>query len=241
LIARAFVNRMWSHFFGHGFTRPVDDSGPHNPPSHPELLDRLSTEFVNSGYDVKRLMRWITNTEAYGLTSKVTAGNATDDPSLGETPRFTHVSVKPMTAEQLYDSLIVATNAHTSGRSGWEQSESRRQEWLQQFVQAFGTDEGDEASSFDGTIPQALMMMNGELVSSAINSNSAGRLSEILASKGNDVQKIRKLYMTVLCREPSKKELSKLQPFLKGHADHTTVFQDLYWALLNSNEFIFNH
>jgi len=62
LVAREAVNRMWAHFFGYGFTRPIDDMGPHNAASHPELLDRLTSEFVKSKYDLKQLIRWITNT-----------------------------------------------------------------------------------------------------------------------------------------------------------------------------------
>ena len=68
-LAKAFVNRMWAHFLGRGFVDPVDDFGPHNPPSHPELLDQLAKEFKESGYSVKKLCRWIMNTRAYQLSS----------------------------------------------------------------------------------------------------------------------------------------------------------------------------
>jgi Protein of unknown function (DUF1553)/Protein of unknown function (DUF1549) len=242
MIAMAMVNRTWSHFFGQGFTRPVDDIGPHNPATHPDLLDRLAVEFVKSGYDCKQLMRWIANSEPYNLTSRSTKKNEQrDNPAAGESALFTHVYVKSMTAEQLYDSLIVATNAHKSGRSGWEQSEKQRQEWLQQFVRTFGTDDGEESNSFDGTIPQALMMMNGDLVKDAVSVKSGSHLGDLLAGKGNDVQKIQRLYLTALGRQPTKAELGKAQGYLKGNRDHLAVYQDLFWALLNSNEFIFNH
>ncbi|MDA1231848.1 MAG: DUF1549 domain-containing protein, partial [Planctomycetota bacterium] len=118
-IAQAMVNRMWSHFFGYGFTRPVDDMGPHNPASHPELLDRLSREFVTSGYDLKNLIRTICATEAYSLGSQSNDKNKSDDPAAGEMPLFSHMYLKSMEAEQMYDSLIVASNAHQSGRGGW--------------------------------------------------------------------------------------------------------------------------
>ena len=204
-------------------------------------MDRLAVEFVKSGYDCKQLMRWIANCEAYNLTSRSTKKNERDNPAAGETALFTHVYVKSMTAEQLYDSLIVATNAHKSGRSGWEQSEKQRQDWLQQFVRTFGTDDGEESNSFDGTIPQALMMMNGDLVKDAVSVKSGSHLGDLLSGKGNDVQKIQRLYLTALGRMPTKSELSKSQSFLKGNRDQLAVYQDLFWALLNSNEFIFNH
>jgi len=149
--------------------------------------------------------------------------------------------VKPMTAEQLYDSLIVATNAHKSGRSGWEQSEKQRQEWLQQFVRTFGTDDGEESNSFDGTIPQALMMMNGELVADAVSVKAGSHLGDVLSGKGNEMAKIGRLYMTALGRQPTKQEQAAAQKYLQRNPNQLAVYQDLFWALLNSNEFIFNH
>lgn len=240
-IALALVNRLWCHFFGYGFTRPIDDIGPHNSPTHPAILERLAVEFVNSGYNQKQLMKWIANCEAYQLTSKLTKKNPQDNPAVGEMALFSRVYVKPMSAEQLYDSLIIATNAHKSGRSGWEQSEKTRQEWLQQFVRTFGNDEGEESNSFDGSIPQALMMMNGELVGDAVSFKSGSHLGDILAGKGNEVQKLQKIYLTSLSRLPTKSELSAVQKFFRNSREPMTVYSDLFWALLNSNEFIFNH
>ncbi len=69
MLAKAFVNRMWAHFLGRGFVNPVDDFGPHNEPSHPELLDKLAKEFQDSGYDVKKLCRKIMASRAYQLSS----------------------------------------------------------------------------------------------------------------------------------------------------------------------------
>lgn len=242
LVATAYVNRMWGHFFGYGFTRPVDDMGPHNPPSNPALLDRLSDEFVKSGYDSRQLIRWIANAEAYSLTSRGIKKNERDNPAAGETPLFSHIYVKPMRAEQLYDSLIVATNAHKTGRAGWEQSEEQRQEWLQQFVQAFGTDDNEESSGFDGTIPQALMMMNGPLTRDAVALKPGSHLAEVLAGKGNERQKLNILYLSVLSRMPTAAEWARFQKYASSSGGNLIpVYQDMFWALLNSNEFIFIH
>lgn len=240
-IALSAVNRMWCHFFGYGFTRPVDDIGPHNPPTHPALMDRLATEFVNNGYDLKQLMKWIVSSEAYSLTSKLGKKNQADNPAVGEIPMFSRVYVKAMTAEQLYDSLIIATNAHKSGRSSWEQSERQRQDWLQQFVRTFGNDEGEETSSFDGSIPQALMMMNGDLVADAVSFKSGSHLGDILSAKGNDSQKVQQLYLTALSRPATKGELNTVQKYFRASREPLAVYSDLFWALLNSNEFIFIH
>ena len=243
-IAQAMVNRMWSHFFGYGFTRPVDDMGPHNPASHPELLLRLSQEFVASGYNIKQLIRTICATEAYGLGSQFNDKNKTDDPAAGEMPLFSHLYLKSMQAEQMYDSLIVASNAHQSGRGGWSAQEEQRQKWMQQFVVAFENDENDESTTFNGTIPQALMMMNSELIDKACSIERGSFLFETMSKPGSEPQKIQDLYLAALSRHPTRSEISKVQKMLNANSYRTNKlngYQDLFWALLNSNEFVLIH
>jgi len=217
--------------------------GPHKAPSHPELLDRLSDEFVKSNYDLKQLIRWICNTEAYNLTSRFGRKNDIDNPAAGETPLFSHTYVKQMEAEQLYDSLIVATNAHRSGRSNWSDAERQRQQWMQQFVVAFGTDENDEATTFNGSIPQALMMMNSDLIQNAISAEKGSYLRTMLTGRGPDSNRVRKMFLATLSRYPTRQESSAITKGLRNlkDADKLAAYQDFFWALLNSNEFIFNH
>jgi hypothetical protein len=243
-LSDAMVNRMWGHFFGYGFTKPIDDMGPHNPPSNPALLERLSREFVTAKYDLRQLIRWICNSEAYNLTSRVNAKNPKtkqDNPAAGDVAIFSHMYLKAMSAEQLYDSLIVATGAHKSGSGSWEKAESTRQRWMQQFVQAFGTDENDESTSFDGTIPQALMMMNGELMQNALSDAKGTLLYDVLNDRSKPTEKVRHLYLATLSRPPSGREVKVADRILQGASSPLEAFQDLYWALLNSNEFIMNH
>jgi hypothetical protein len=269
-LTHAIVNRMWAHYVGTGFTKPIDDMGPHNPPCHPEMVEFLATEFRASGYDLKRLTRWITASDTYNLTSRTHSGNKIDEPASGATPLFSRMYVKPFTAEQLYDSLIVATDAHKSGRN-YEQSERQRNEWLAQFVRAFGTDENDESTDFNGTVPQALVMMNGDLIRSAISGDQGSFLRRVLdgsilkteeavstkpsrvaANRGKTVPvkvtkgipgKIEILYLTALARKPSTAELAAIDKNFHNNNDRDPIhgLQDVFWALLNSNEFIFNH
>ena len=243
-LSDAMVNRMWGHFFGYGFTKPIDDMGPHNAPSNPALLERMSKEFVAAKYDLRQLIRWICNSEAYNLSSRTNHKNPEgkrDNPAGGDVAIFSHMYMKSMSAEQLYDSLIIATGAHRSGSGNWEKAESTRQRWMQQFVQAFGTDENDESTSFDGTIPQALMMMNGELIENALSDAKGTILYEVLNDKGKEGDKVKKLYMAALSRSPSAHEFKTAQRILNGASSPLEAFQDLFWALLNSNEFIMNH
>lgn len=282
------VNRMWGHFFGYGFTKPIDDMGPHNLPSNPELVKYLASQFTKGAFDIKRLIRWITSSEAYQLTSQAAAGNASDDPAAGSAPLFSRMYSKQFTAEQLYDSLIIATEAHKANRNE-AAAEAQRQAWLNQFIRTFGTDENDEATSFNGTVPQALLMMNGDLITSAISPAKGAFLQRLLdedprktatgsagaakrkgesASKTKAApradsstvkkkattaprsakapprlqKKIDALFLVALSRMPSDEELRRVDAVFQGGArEPISALQDLFWALLNSNEFIINH
>ena len=148
-----------------------------------------------------------------------------------------------MQAEQLFDSLLVATSAHQSGQSGWEAQEEQRRRWLQQFVVAFDTDENDEATTFNGTIPQALMLMNSELTQKAVSAEEGSFLHEVLSGSGSDQSRIHKLYLAALSRRATRSELARVQRLFRpyGASGRVPAFQDLFWALLNSNEFILIH
>lgn len=242
-LARAMVNRMWGHFFGYAFTRPLDDMGPHNTPSHPDLLERLTDEFIKSGYDVKQLARWICNSEAYNLTSQYNKTNDIDTPADGEVPLFSHMYVKTMTAEQLYDSLIVATSAHKAGQSGYEQAQAQRDRWLREFLVIFGGNEDEEPTLFSGSIPQALMMMNGDLVQKAVSTEKGSYLNTVLsdARLRNDHARLQELYISSFGRLPDRRETGALTQYIASRPDKVAAYQDVYWSLLNSNEFIVNH
>ena len=237
---KAIVNRMWGHFFGYGFTKPVDDLGEHNPPSHPELLDGLAERFREQSFDLKELARWLVLSKPYALSSRTTAANVRDDPSLGEKPKFTHFYLRQMQAEELYESLLTATEADQASRG--EEAAKKKDAWLSQFVIAFGTDEGDDATTFNGSIPQILMMFNGDMIKNAVSTGKGGFLHKVASSSMNNPAKIETLYMAALARKPSSSELAvanKMVVARKG--DVVGALQDVWWAVLNSNEFIIKH
>jgi hypothetical protein len=238
---KSMVNRMWAHFLGYGFTKPIDDMGPHNPPSHPELLDYLGAQFRESSFNIKDLLKWIALSEAYSLSSKVTSGNKADDPTLGEAPKFSHFYLRQMSAEQLYESLLVATQAQET-QASYEEQEKVKREWLSQFVIAFGNDEGIETTTFNGTIPQALMMMNGDLIKKATSGEQGSFLWKVANSKLSNQQKIEYLFMAGLARKPRDYELEIANKLLVARrGDAVAALQDMWWAVLNSNAFIMNH
>lgn len=294
-LARAAVNREWGRFFGYGFTRPVEDMGEHNPPSHPELLETLAEAFRESGYDLNRLSRWIVLSEAYGLDSRTGRSNAEDDPSLGKAPLFTRFYVRQLSAEQIYESLLSATRAD-EGLS-IDQRDAARSRWLRQFTIAFGNDENGEATSFNGSIPQALAMMNSDLMRKATdlkwddggrpqdrkpgvammgsnkkgsgtkpgsgtkgsgkksrgnrsanptgyaNKKPAGFLASVAADASlSNADRVERLYLAALARRPERKELAICNKLLAAREGNSgEALRDVWWALLNSNEFILQH
>jgi hypothetical protein len=246
-MSKSIVNRMWGHFFGYAFTKPVDDMGPHNQPTHPELLDRLGADFAKQGHDLRQLIRWITLSEAYSLSSKFVGdhkhhkgGNYKDDPTRGERPLFSHFYLRQMKAEELYESLIAATDAQ-KGRGSYEEQERTKNQWLRQFAVAFGTDENDETTTFNGTIPQTLMMWNGELIQRALSGEPGTTLHRV-ATDPKIKNKVDYLYLAVLGRPATAEEENVAKAAWKNQrGDAVKAVQDVFWVILNSNEFILQH
>ena len=238
MLPRAMVNRMWAHFTGRGFVNPVDDLGPHNEPVLPEVFDALTGAFQASGCDVKQLIRWITSSAAYQVSS-VKPGKQRPEDDL-----FSIMALRPMSPEQLFDSLLTATAAHRAGRAGAD--DAKREQWMRQFLFTFGNDEGDESTNFQGTIPQALMMMNGELMRDALSGKPGSFLSDSLEQAGRQRRApaaflVDQLYLAALSRRPSNAEATAAVRRLEETPDSMAFLQDLFWALLNSNEFILIH
>jgi hypothetical protein len=251
-LARAMVNRTWQHFFGHGFTRPVDDMGSHNAPNNPEVINRLAKEFVASGYDLKQLIRWICATDAYQRASTLEPGNASDDPTAGAVPLFSRVYLKPLSAEQLYDSLLVATRAKSSARTDWNDVGLRREDWVRQFVYSYATEDNDEAAPSAGSVSQALTMMNDRIVAGALAIEPGTLLYDVVHDTADDAAKIGRLSRAALSRNPTQPELhaalAHLHEARKGARSDkareqaaATALADVFWAYLNANEFALVH
>lgn len=274
--AKAYVNRVWAHFFGRGMNEQAtaDDFGGHNKVIHPELLEKLAQEFVKYKYDPKVVVEWICNSEAYNLSymapSKEMAKPEYD-------VFFARMPLKALSPEVLFEALTTATKADVQVDA--ETRKTNRDRWMEKLVNNFGDDEGNEMT-FNGTIVQALLMMNGAELNSEIK-RSDGVVAKTLerASKMSAAQRdgyvIEEIYLTALGRRPStttlvevefvnpktkKKTVSKMtelafvqqqmaaarsaptDPKAKGNADGYKQFcEDLFWSLLNTNEFMLNH
>jgi hypothetical protein len=246
--SKAFVNRMWGHFFGKSFTKDgVDDFGDHNPVSHPELLDKLAEDWAKKyNHNPKVLARWICNSQAYGL--KTTANKYNEKPE--DEVFFARMLLKPMTPEQLFESLMTACESKVAKNK--EELRTKKKAWLDKLIVNFGNDEGEEGS-FSGTVVQALILMNGADINAEIMGKE-GTVAAALREKGaNHETVMRYLFRSALARDPSGAEMKsllsnkmRLLPRVpQGKQNNPEAweeyYQDVFWALLNSNEFILNH
>jgi hypothetical protein len=235
--AQVAVNRVWALLFGRGLVHPVDDFGKHNPPSHPQLLIELADYFADNGYDLKSVYRAIGQTRAYQRSSEWRSEGAPPAPEL-----FGRMQVKTLTPEQLYDCLVRATRLalpdNMPANPGQPMPDARAQ-----FVARFniGT---TEATEFVAGIPQIMALMNGVLTSQATNPEQGGLLQALDAPLFDDGERVESLFLSVLSREPTAEERSKLVEYVsQGGAagDRRKALGDLLWAMLNSPEFILNH
>jgi hypothetical protein len=287
--ARALVNRMWGHFLGRGFVDPVDDFRASNPGTTPELMDALASDFVASGYDLKHLARVIVGTEAYAR-SAAPLDDATQkaDPEAKLWERF---RVAPLGPDELLDALVTATKldaiVRATGRLDLAQVRFRVRE---RYGFLFDVDDVTDQSGYEGTIPQALALLNGSVAATGTSVLPGSALAEVLGEGGDDKAKIEALYLRALSRLPTPDEVSRWAQFLvdaqaqpeapvpppaaspqperarrdkaqkrgkgqqpdpltnlEGRAGNmratarVRAYEDLFWTLLNSSEFVLNH
>lgn len=284
--AKAYVNRVWAHFFGRGMNElaAADDFGGHNKVVHPDLLNRLAEEFVKYGYDTKKLIEWICNSDAYSLTYQANGlpegkgGNAKDE----ALPYFTRMPLKSMSPEVLFESLEVATRLDMAPDK--DAKKAKKEAWMAKLTRNFGDDEGNEVT-FNGTIIQALLMMNGpELNSEISRSDGTSAVDKAMnkyrsGNSFNEMAIVNELYMMALARKPSSsitvtiprrdpktgkevvdpktgkpatgstmsesafiaQQVSEMKKRARSTQDYKAFFEDVFWSLLNTNEFILNH
>ena len=233
--SKALVNRLWAELTGQGFYMPVDDMGPDRKPSNPEALDRLAQEFTAHKYDLKWLLRTIALTETYQRQIQFR-------PASEDAPAFASATPTRLRGDQLYSSLVKVLGAEgeidrtppTGGGAARFLARSPRD----RFVLLFGFDPSTPQDDITGTVPQALFMMNSPQIASQVRGDVGTRLAELLRKYPDDLDALNELYLMVLSREPSKKELTICQNYIKQVGNRREAFEDLMWSVLNSSEFL---
>jgi hypothetical protein len=252
--ARALVNRVWRHFLGRGLVEPEDDLRLTNPPTNPELLDALTRDFVQHRFDVKHLIRTILNSATYQRSSQTIAENEADD-------RFySHYLVRRLPAEVVLDIYSQVTEVPTvfsqikvgttGGVAGTDQFPPGTRALqlpdslvVSGFLDSFGRPDRSQPCSCermsDASMSQALHLNNGQTLNEKLRAKN-GRIEKWVQEKVPLDEALRRLYRLALCREPTQKEQQQMLAALK-EAQPREALEDLFWAVLTSPEFLFNH
>lgn len=239
--ARSIANRVWAHFMGIGVVEPVDDFRISNPPSNEPLLNGLARRLVEARYDLKTLVRDICNSEAYQRSTLVNASNAGDDRN------FSRALIRRMRAETLLDALCQVTEQPEKLRGlplGARAVEIADGSTTNYFLTTFGRATRESVCSCEvvrePSLSQALHLLNGETVHAKImQGNVAGRM---LQSGLTPEQALDALTRRCFSRPPTEIEQKALATLLaEENADPKQALEDLFWAMLNSKEFLFNH
>jgi hypothetical protein len=234
--AAAFVNRMWGELMGQSFAQPVDDMGPGKDVYLPAVLKRVSASFRATDYDVKQLLRTICNSEMY--QRQIRPGMSTD-----EHLHFAAAYPKRLPAEALWQSLVNVLGAMGPpvdqrqslamlfGRGG-------RQMPLEMTVLSeFRFDPSAKPDEIEGSIPQALLLMNNRDINRRMQALGIGPVGDLLKQHPRDAEAVRTLYYKALSRKPTDQEVSKSVTYIHKVGKREEAFEDLLWALINSTEF----
>jgi hypothetical protein len=242
--AKAAVNRIWRHFMGLGFVEPVDRFSPRTPPIHPELFHALAAEFRSGGWRPRRIMRGILLSKAYGLSSARTAAPESE---------FSFKILKPQDPPQVLNSLVWTLNLDAFLKTFYEQFTSNKdlpasyknpevfRQYLFLFVQGLLAPgrRAPEETPYAGSVRLALKLMNGKDLQGLVNAGW-GRLAEALKAEKTAEGRVERIYLTLLSRPPDIGERARAVAHVQGKRD-AVAYEDLFWVLLNSTEFFFNH
>ncbi len=239
--ARAIVNRVWANFFTIGLVENIDDLRVTNPASNEELLSAAAQFLIENRYDLKALMRAILQSAAYQRTSEPLPGNQS------ETRFYSHYYPKRLMAEVLLDAYSQVTGAPTEFKGypkGYRALQLPDSKVESYFLASFGRPERDKTCVCERTtepsVTQVLHLFNGDTLNKKLEAKD-NAVEKALSAGSEKI--IEEAYLSALARYPSAEEKSKFAAALSsaGEKDHRAVVEDIYWALLSSKEFLFNH
>ncbi len=238
--ATNLANIVWTHFFGRGIVEPVDDVRVSNPASNDELLQELAKRFRGYKYDFRKLVRDICTSRTYQLVTQPNESNELDSSN------FAKASVRRMRAEVLLDvvSQITETKNKFQGLPlGARAVQIADGQASTYFLTTFGRATRETVCScevkMEPNLSQALHLLNGDTVTQRVQ--SGGVITRMIAAKKTPSEIIEDLYIRSLSRKPRKDELNALCSIVAQSADKPKALEDVFWGILNSREFLFNH
>ena len=252
--AKALVNRYWKHFFNRGLVEPEDDMRETNPPANPELLNALAKSFVESGYDLKQLIRTITQSTTYQLSAVPNTHNAVDRQN------FSRYYPKRLQAEVLLDAVDTVLDARSSfdglpvGTHATALPDNSFNA-TSYFLTVFGRPEGSSACECERTqessLAQSLHLLNAPDIQKKLTDDKGRAAAFAADATRSDEAKLTEIYQWVASRKPSPQQVKLGLDHLARHTKGKTgtelvaakrqAYEDLLWALINTKEFLFNH
>jgi hypothetical protein len=237
--ARNLANLVWAHFFGQGIIEPVDDVRVSNPPSNPQLLDELAKKFTAYNYDFKKLVRDVCNSRTYQLTTQT---NPTNE---GDLRNFARAQLRRLRAEVLLDVITQVTETKNKfqglplGAKAIQIADGRVSNY---FLSTFGRAKRETVCScevvMEPSLSQALHLLNGDVTNTRLKQGKV--IDKLLKEGRNSGEIIENLYLRCYSRMPTEAEKANLLASLDKE-DPDNGLMDIFWALLNSKEFVFNH
>jgi hypothetical protein len=249
--ARAQANRVWFHLLGRGIVDPIDDFRATNLPVNEPLLDALAKDFVAHGYDLRQLVRTIMNSRTYQLSAATNLTNADDEAN------FSHAVVRPLGAEQLLDALHQATGVPArfrgypagfravelpgvSGRGGRRSRPGAQEQFLAKFGKPERLLSCECERSEETTLAQAFQLISGPTLADMLERDD-NVIDGWLKSKLTNEQILDELYLRSLSRPPGAAERAGMIAYLERAKDRRAGLEDVFWAVLNSKEFLLRH
>ncbi len=243
LFAKVEVNRLWRSVMGKGIVDPADDFRASNPPSNAELLEALAADFVQHKFDRRHILRVILNSQTYQRSSKINSQNEGDD------RYFSRYTRRLLTAEQLLDAVCDVTGVPESFSglpAGTRATQLPSPDFGKNFLKVFGQPERTSVCqcerSDDLNLSQALQIANGSFVDGKLR-NGNSRTRNLLREKRSTQEIVAECYLAAFCRLPTAPESATAVRFIEAPGDRPieAKLEDFNWALLNSNEFLFQH
>lgn len=239
--ARALCNRVWGHFMGVGLVDPVDDMRASNPPSNPQLLDALARDFVEHKFDLKHLIKTIMSSRVYGLSSAPTADNEADKRG------YARYYARRLAPHVLLDAVSSATGVPSSFK---EYPDVKRAIQLpnekvnNDFLDIFGRSERitpcECETSLSPKLPQVLFLLNSDEIQRRLTDKN-GFVAELMKPGKSSEEIVDEMFLRTVSRPPRTAERQKAAALIEGATNRRQAIEDLLWALLNANEFLFNH
>jgi hypothetical protein len=234
------ADHIWSYLMGVSLLEPIMEPSDDSPVTHPDLLNDMGKALIDNNFDAKFLMRAIVHTDAYQRSSGGTKLADKEDYQL-----FVRMPIRALSPEQIFDSVSIATRYEEPRPVQNQQffNPNQLQTPRAQFMLKYTNQ--DRRHEPQTSILQALFLMNGKFMADLTKLEKNEDLRTLaVQTKGGHPQRIRSLYMMVLSRPPRADEIDRLLPYLeRGGATGNLgeALSDIYWALLNSSEFLLNH